>query len=51
MPLAQQQYTVKDVMPSSFLQLFEQYRGMLYATSLRMPGHVKMQKMPTGNFY
>src|SRR5215471_15222891 len=29
----------KEVALQSFLQLFEQYRGMLYAIALRMLGH------------
>jgi RNA polymerase sigma-70 factor (ECF subfamily) len=38
-PSAERHYRAKEIMPSSFLQLFEQYRGMLYAISLRMLGH------------
>src|SRR6476660_7858606 len=34
-----QKHAGKDVVSQSFLQLFEQYRGMLYAIALRMLGH------------
>jgi len=34
-----QKHTAKEVVSQSFLQLFEQYKGMLYAIALRMLGH------------